>query len=89
MSLNTESAFARAVLAADKRRRRNRRDKVITHLITSVLLSLLGGWALMLAVGIARAEWLPALPTIGYWPAVLLSALLRSALTNPASTKES
>jgi hypothetical protein len=34
------------------------------------------GWWLMLAVGIIHAEWVPALPTLGYWWAVAIVALL-------------
>jgi hypothetical protein len=46
----------------------------------SCLYALAAGWALMLAVGVIRAEWLPACPTIGYWPAVAVAVLLRLAL---------
>lgn len=51
-----------------------------TWLLVSTLDALLGGWMLMLAVGIAHAEWIPALPTIGYWWAVVLVALTRGLL---------
>lgn len=40
---------------------------------------LLAGWLLMLAVGVAHADWWPAVPTISYWPAVTLAALLSAA----------
>lgn len=33
-------------------------------------------WLLMLIVGIVHADWLPALPTVGYWTTLLLCALL-------------
>lgn len=42
---------------------------------------LMTGWLVMLAVGVARAEWTPALPTIGYWWAALLVALTRGLFT--------
>ena len=29
-----------------------------------------GGWALMLGIGVLHHEWWSAVPTIGYWPAV-------------------
>ena len=48
------------------------------------------GWMLMLAVGIAHAEWIPTLPTIGYWWAVLLVVLTRglfTAVPKPKSDK--
>lgn len=46
-----------------------------------------GGWTLMLAVGVVHHEWWPAVPTIGYWWAVVLCLLLpafpRAHLTLP------
>lgn len=57
----------------------------LAGLVLSVLYALAAGWALMLAVGVVRGEWLPDCPTIGYWPAVLVAALLRTAL-HPVST---
>lgn len=38
----------------------------------------LKGFLLMLAVGIIHAHWIPQLPTIGYWWAVLVMAVLPS-----------
>jgi hypothetical protein len=35
----------------------------------------LGGWLLMLAVGVVHHEW-PAVPPFAYWPCVALVALL-------------
>jgi hypothetical protein len=49
--------------------------------IQRTLISLVFGWYLMLAVGVAHAEWLPALPTIGYWWACLLVWLLRGVFS--------
>lgn len=46
-------------------------------------LAALGGWALMLAVGIVHHEWITACPTIPFAPAIILSALLRAALFSP------
>jgi Na+-driven multidrug efflux pump len=58
----------------------------IGSLIVSAVVSLLGGWMFMLAVGVAHHEWLPGLPTVGYWWAVLITWLIRSAaLTAPSS----
>lgn len=53
---------------------------LVLGLALSALFSLLGGWALMLAVGVIHHEWIPQCPTIGYWSAVLLAMLLRGAL---------
>ncbi len=36
----------------------------------------LGGWLLMLTVGVIHGEWLHDMPTIGYWSAVKVSAML-------------
>lgn len=38
--------------------------------------ALLGGWLLMLTVGVIHGEWLHDMPTIGYWSAVKVSAML-------------
>lgn len=36
----------------------------------------LRGWFLMLTVAVAHAHWWPAIPTVGYWWAVLIMAIL-------------
>lgn len=63
--------------------------KFFGHLLASVFISMLAamvsGWLLMLAVGVAHHEWTPDLPTIGYWWAVLLAWLLRSATLTASS----
>jgi hypothetical protein len=46
------------------------------------------GWLFMLAVGIAHAEWLPNLPTIGYWWALLLVWLARGVFSPIRRQKE-
>ena len=51
----------------------------LTAFLTNFLLFFGNGWFLMLAVGVAHHEWWPALPTIGYWWAVLLCWLLRAS----------
>jgi cytosine/uracil/thiamine/allantoin permease len=48
--------------------------------LTGVLMSLLCGWYFMLAVGVIHHEWLPQLPTLGYWWSVLIAYLIRVAL---------
>jgi hypothetical protein len=50
--------------------------KLIQSLLTASLTSMLGGWLLMLAVEVAHDHWIPQLPTIGYWWAVLIYFLL-------------
>jgi drug/metabolite transporter (DMT)-like permease len=74
--------YAEVYRLAKKGRRAEQRGKFmqgcVTAIVTSVLRALLGGWLLMLAIGIAHHDWLPQLPTIGYWPAVLIYAVLPS-----------
>lgn len=41
----------------------------------------LSGWAFMLAVGVAHSEWITTLPTIGFWPAYAIMALLTFAFS--------
>ncbi len=38
--------------------------------------ALIGGWLLMLTVGVIHGEWLPMMPTIGYVSAVKVSFML-------------
>lgn len=54
-------------------------------LALSAFLSLWFGWALMLAVSVAHHAWWPAVPGIGYWWAVLLAFLIRTALASVSS----
>jgi len=50
--------------------------------LTAFLTSLFGGWLLMLAVEVAHDHWIPQLPTIGYWWAVLIYFLLPTPATS-------
>jgi len=61
-------------------------SSIISGTIIDVITSLAGGFELMLAVGIIHAEWIPALPTVGYWWACLVVLLLRGTFsrTQPA-----
>ncbi len=43
--------------------------------IGGVATALLRGWLLMLAVGVAHHDWSPRIPPMGFWTAVLLTAL--------------
>ena len=48
-----------------------------------------GVWLFMLAVGVIHHEWIESCPTIGFWWAILVAALLRGALSTTISrTKE-
>jgi hypothetical protein len=61
-------------------RRRASRAELIIDLVAAALMSVLGGWAFMLAVGIVHHEWIKQCPTIGFGWALLLASLMRSAL---------
>lgn len=63
------------------RQKRSRWERFWIYLITALTLTPLNGWMLMFAIGVAHHQWWSAVPTIGYGWAVLLAALLRSALT--------
>jgi hypothetical protein len=39
-------------------------------------------------VGVAHAEWIPALPTIGFWWMTLLVLLTRGIFTGHANTSK-
>lgn len=65
---------------ARRRSRRKTLGKLAVAIVQSALLSLAYGWYLMLAVGVVHHEWIRSCPTIGFWWAVLLCLLLRSAL---------
>lgn len=53
-------------------------EKILYH----VLMIFIGGFEFMLAVGIIHHEWLPQLPTIGYWWAVLIVGLLKGTFSH-------
>jgi hypothetical protein len=85
--------IARLARLARLGRRAERRGKAfqgcITALLNKLATDLTTGWMLMLAVGVAHAEWLPMLPTIGYWWAVLLVVLTRPLFAaTPPKRKE-
>jgi hypothetical protein len=61
----------------DYRKRRN--EKRAARMLTFVSL-FLSAWLFMLAVGIARAHWLPDLPTIDYGTTLLLLGFLGGAI---------
>jgi hypothetical protein len=84
--------YAEAARLIRKGRKSDQRGKAlsgcITSLLTKVFSDLTGGWMFMLAVGIAHAEWIQQLPTIGYWWAVLIVALTRGLFGTIPSTKK-
>lgn len=89
------SQYAEAVRLIQKGRRAETRGKAmqgcITRAVAVALAYLFRGWMLMLAVGIIHAEWLPQLPTLGYWWAVVIVALLNGvfSIVPPATAAKS
>jgi hypothetical protein len=84
--------YTNAARLIRKGRRAEQRGKAltgcITSLLTSALAGLMGGWMPMLAVGVAHIHWIHALPTIGYWWAVLLVVLLRGVFSRTPKTDD-
>jgi hypothetical protein len=82
-------------IAKRDRARRSRWRKLGTFLRTLIegilgaaLTSLFGGWMLMLTAGVVHAHWIPQLPTVGYWWAVLVYYLLPGTPTSGARSKK-
>lgn len=84
--------YAEAVRLIRKGRRAEQRGKVlegcITGLITQTVAVLAGGFWLMLAADVIHKHWIPALPTVGYWWAVLVVMLLKGVFSNTPSAKD-
>jgi len=86
MAITTE--YEKLLIAENKRtKRRKYLRNVIVGMLASMVCAFSDGWMLMLAVGIAHAEWVPALPTIGYWWAVLIVYLLRGVFSKIAPAR--
>lgn len=61
----------------------------ITAILTAVLMTSIRGWALMLGVGVIHNHWLPQVPGIGYWWAVVVVMTVRTALLGTAQATKS
>jgi hypothetical protein len=61
--------------------------KFLANLAIVAISWVLGAWAFMIAVGVAHAEWWPAVPPIGYQASLLLGAAftLRGAVSGLAT----
>lgn len=62
---------------------------IIAFTAVSVVFSMFFGLFLMWAVDAIEAYWLHGIPTIGYWPSVLVIFLLRVALLSFSSHSKS
>lgn len=76
-------------------RAKRRRDKfwravgrIAVGQLTHAIASLMDGWFLMLGVGVIHARWITALPTVGYWWAVLVVWLLKGVLSRATTAKK-
>ena len=77
-------------LVKDGRRFRERRgwwERLWMGILVRLLIAPLDGWLFMLAVGFAHDMWVPALPTIGYWPATLLMLLFTAIVPRTGTGK--
>jgi cytosine/uracil/thiamine/allantoin permease len=61
---------------------------VVLGLALSALVSFLYGLILMLTVGVVHDHWLPSVPTIGYWVAVLVAFTVRGLFTDTRTSPE-
>lgn len=60
------------------RSRRSKWERFWALVIFRLALAPFDGWLLMLGVGVVHAEWIPALPTIGYYWAVVVTLIVQS-----------
>ena len=75
-------------LAADGKKYRKRRgawERFWLRLAVLAVLAPLDGVILMSGVTIARRFWLPNLPTIGYWGAVLVAFFITALIGRPST----
>jgi hypothetical protein len=49
----------------------------LTALLQKAFADAVAAWMFMLAVGVAHAEWIRELPTLGFWWALLMVVLVR------------
>lgn len=54
---------------------------VIAVIVVAFLASLMQGFMFMIGVGVVHHEWMPTIPTVGYWWSVIIVMLFRAALT--------
>lgn len=55
---------------------------IVLIVLLEVALGFLGGWFFMLGVGVMHHDWVAGLPTVGYWPAVMIVMLFRLAFSD-------
>lgn len=70
------------------RERRGRWERFWLAVIVRLLIAPFDGWVLMLTVGWVHHLWWPAVPTIGYWTAVVVALGLTALLGNRYNTNK-
>lgn len=60
-------------------RPRVRRSSVAwDDIFVGLVLTFIGAWVFMLLVGVIHHEWIAALPTLGWWPSLLIIVMIDS-----------
>jgi len=60
----------------------------LTAIALFIALFFLRGLAFMLLVSIVHTAWIPAVPTLGYWNATIIAALLSSLIFSGSNTSQ-
>ncbi len=85
--------YAEVVRLARKGREAEQRGRAVKGCLSLLLnkagQDLVTAWLLMLAVGVAHAEWVTGLPTVGFWWALLLVLLVRPLFSGYAKASKS
>ncbi len=87
-TIHQNPAIASAI-AADRKRRRDKKVDAWSRFVGQLLATFLRGWLLMLAVGVIHHEWIPVCPTLSYGWALLLAVLISGALVPVPSRAKS
>lgn len=75
------------IIRRDRRRQVRRRKfgeavaDFLVALVADAVHAFVQGWMLMLAVSVVHDHWIPSVPGIGYWWAVLIVWLLRGSFS--------
>jgi len=73
--MDMNEALAIVDKRAEEEARKQKIVKVIKEVIIAVQINLIGAWFLMIGVGVVHHEWLPDLPTLGWWLSLLIYVL--------------
>lgn len=75
--------LARLGRQAEEKKKKNEKAYIgcLTYIVVRVLNTLIQAWCLIVAVGVAQDHWIPGLPGLGYWWAVVLVFLLQGTFS--------